>query len=339
MPRPVANPPNPWLSTFTEWLGEPPAARLEVFEERARSLVTENTSPDVPFKWGVNPYRGCFHGCAYCYARPSHQYLDWGAGTDFERKIVAKVNAPDLLRAHFDKRSWRGETVTFSGVTDCYQPLEASYALTRGCLEVCAAYGNPVGIVTKGLLIRRDAALLGRLAREAAALVYVSGPFIDAERARKAEPFVPSPAQRLETLSVLADAGVPTGVAIAPVIPGLNDADLGEILQRAREAGATRAFHIALRLPAEVRPVFEERLRAEFPERAERVLHAIREIHGGRLNDPRFGSRMRGSGARWEAIDRLFAVQCRKLGFVSEEAEEPRAPTFRRPSPQGELFA
>lgn len=339
MPRPVANPPNPWLTTFTEWLGDPPAATLAIFEERAHSIVTENTSPDVPFKWGVNPYRGCFHGCAYCYARPSHQYLDWGAGTDFERKIVAKVNAPELLRAHFDKRSWRGEPVTFSGVTDCYQPLEASYALTRGCLEVCAAYANPVGIVTKGLLVRRDAALLSRLAREAAALVYVSVPFVDAERARRTEPFVPSPAQRLETIRILADAGVPTGVAIAPVIPGLNDADLGEILERAREAGATRAFHIALRLPSEVRPVFEERLRADFPDRAERVLNAIREIHGGRLNDPRFGARMRGTGARWEAIDRLFAVQCRRLGFVSEEAEAPAASTFRRPSPQGELFA
>ena len=158
MPRPVSNPPNPWETLHAEWLGEPPEAELQVFEEESRSIIAENESPDVGFRFSVNPYRGCFHSCAYCYARPTHQYLGWGAGTDFDRKIVAKVNAPSLLRRELSRRSWTGETIVFSGVTDCYQPLEAVYELTRRCLEVCLDFRNPVGVVTKGALVRRDAA-------------------------------------------------------------------------------------------------------------------------------------------------------------------------------------
>src|SRR5690606_5918133 len=178
--RPVANPPNPWSSSHTELLGMAPAADLRVYEEDAKSIVTENQSPDIPFRWSVNPYRGCFHGCAYCYARPTHQYLGFGAGTDFERTIIVKRNAAELLRAKLLRDSWRGETVVFSGVTDCYQPLEASYGLTRACLEVCAEFRQPVGIITKGALIERDIDLLAGLAQHGAASVFLSVPFADA---------------------------------------------------------------------------------------------------------------------------------------------------------------
>ena len=203
MPRPVSNPPNPWQSVHAEWLGEPPEAALEIYEEEARSIVAENESPDVGFRFSVNPYRGCFHACAYCYARPTHQYLGWGAGTDFDRKIVVKVNAPELLRRELTRKSWKGDTIVFSGVTDCYQPAEAVYGLTRRCLEVCREFRNPVGIVTKGALVRRDVDVLSALAREAEVVVYVSIPFADdAHRPRDR-------AQREPALAAVRDARVP----------------------------------------------------------------------------------------------------------------------------------
>jgi DNA repair photolyase len=339
VPRPVANPPNPWHAREVELLEPAPPAALEVYEESARSIVTSNDSPDVPFTFSVNPYRGCFHGCAYCYARPGHQYLDWGAGTDFERRIVVKVNAPERLRQAFLKPSWRGEALAFSGVTDCYQPLEASYQLTRRCLEVCLEFRNPVGVITKGALVQRDAALLGRLAREARASVYVSIPFADDATGRAIEPYASSVSRRFETLRVLADAGVPVGVAIAPVIPGLNDSHIPEILERAREAGATSAFRILLRLPAEVRPVFEARLREAFPLRAEKVLNGLREMKGGALNRAAFGTRMRGEGPRWQAVSALFDAHVRRLGFEQGREIAPApATTFRRPGRQRSLF-
>ena len=256
----VSNPPNPWQSVHAEWLGEPPEAALEVYEEEAKSIIASNDSPDIGFEHSVNPYRGCFHACAYCYSRPTHQYLGFGAGTDFDRKIVVKTNAPELLRRELTRKSWKGGTLVFSGVTDCYQPLEAIYVLTRRCLETCLEFRNPVGIVTKGALIRRDADVLAALAREADVTVYVSIPFWDHAAARALEPNVSSPSQRVETLAALSAAGIRTGVSLAPVIPGLNDGDMAKILAAAREAGATSAFLTLLRLPAEVLPVFEERL-------------------------------------------------------------------------------
>src|SRR5215469_9975366 len=195
--RPVSNPPNPWLSSSVEYLDEIPDARLEVYEDHSRSILAKNDSPDLGFTWSVNPYRGCFHACAYCYARPTHEYLSFGAGTDFERRIVVKPEAPALLREAFDRPSWKGELVVFSGVTDCYQPLEASYALTRGCLEVCAAYKNPAGIITKSPLIERDIDVLTDLARVARLTVTVSVPFGDPVQARAIEPFVATPERRL----------------------------------------------------------------------------------------------------------------------------------------------
>ena len=339
MPRPVSNPPNPWQSVHAEYLGEPPAAELEVFEEEARSIIAENESPDVGFRYSVNPYRGCFHACAYCYARPTHQYLGWGAGTDFDRKIVAKVNAPELLRRELTHKSWEGDTIVFSGVTDCYQPTEAVYGLTRRCLEVCRDFRNPVGIVTKGALVRRDVDVLSALAREADVTVYVSVPFADDRAARAIEPNVASPVQRIETIGLLAAAGIRTGVAVAPVIPGLNDSDIPKVLSRARAAGAVKAFLTLLRLPAETRPVFEQRLAEAYPDRAARVFSNLEQMRGGRRNDSRFGSRMEGVGPRWEAIESLFEVECRRLGFNRDGEMHPRTGTFRRPAPaQGSLF-
>jgi len=253
MPRRISNPPNPWESVHAEWLGEPPEAELEVYEEEAKSIISENDSPDVGFRFSVNPYRGCFHACAYCYSRPTHQYLGWGAGTDFDRKIVVKVNAPELLRKEMMRRSWKGETLVFSGVTDCYQPLEAVYEITRRCLEVCVEFRNPVGIVTKGALVKRDVDLLSRLARESEAMVYVSVPFADDAAGRAMEPHAGLPSQRLETIAVLSEAGIRTGVAIAPIIPGLNDSDIAPVLARAAqplptELGTLDAIHLATAL-------------------------------------------------------------------------------------------
>ena len=337
MTRLVSNPPNPWSSRHVELLGEPPPAALQVYEEEAKSLVTENDSPDVDYRFGVNPYRGCFHGCAYCYARPSHQFLGWGAGTDFERRIVVKTNAAALLERHFAKKSWTGELVCFSGVTDAYQPLEASYGITRACLEVCRAHRQPVAVVTKGALVRRDADLLGALAREAFARVEVSVPFADAELAAAIEPAVAPPAIRLDAIRVLAEAGVSVGVSVSPVIPGLNDAQIPAILEAARQAGAERAWMILLRLPDEVAPVFEERLREAVPLRADKVLSAVREMRGGELYRGGFGRRMEGAGPRWQAIASVFETTCRKLG-MSMGRPETKTSTFRRPDPQGRLF-
>jgi len=322
-----------------EWL-EAPDARLEVFEEDARTVLARNESPDVPFRWSVNPYRGCQHACAYCYARPTHQRIDFGAGTDFDRRIVVKRNAPECLRRELASRSWKREAIAFSGVTDCYQPLEAVYGLTRRCLEACLERRNPVGIVTKAALVRRDADLLAELERRAGAHVFVSIPFADDATARRIEPGATAPSKRFETLRALSLAGVPTGVAVAPLIPGLNEEDVPTILTRARRAGASRAFLMHLRLPAEVLPVFRERLEAAFPGRARKVLRAIAESRGGRLNESRFGARMRGSGPRWDAVRRLFELQCRRLGLETGELASPFAPPAVAESPprQPSLF-
>jgi len=342
--RPVSNPPNPWLSAHVEWLGEPPVQPLEIFEEEAKSIIASNSSPDVGFEYSVNPYRGCFHACAYCYARPRHQLLGFGAGTDFDRKIVVKTNAPRLLRAELLRRAWKGELIAFSGDTDCYQPLEASYELTRRCLEVCLEFRQPVSVITKGIVVRRDAALLGALAAQARAHVTLSIPFADDASGRRIEPYASTSTQRFESLRILSDAGVPTGIAIAPVIPGLNDSDIPELLERAHARGARYAFMVMLRLPDEVRPVFEERLAAAFPERAAHVTSAIREVRGGFMNDSRFGHRGRGRGPRWQAIEQLFELHCRRLGLNQDhgagDGHRAAAPatTFRRPSAQGSLF-
>ncbi|MCH9687762.1 MAG: PA0069 family radical SAM protein [Deltaproteobacteria bacterium] len=339
MPRRVDTPPNPWESTHVEYLGEPPPVALTVFEEQARSIVSSNSSPDVPFTHSANPYRGCFHGCAYCYARPSHQYLGFGAGTDFERKLVVKTNAVELLRKTFMARRWKGEALAMSGVTDCYQPLEASYGLTRGMLEVCLEFRNPVGVITKGALVERDVDLFAALHRVTSVRAYMSIPFADDAMGRAIEPYAASVGRRFAALRTLSEAGVTTGVSISPVIPGLNDDQIPEILRRAREAGAQRAFMVMLRLPAEVRPVFLERLQQTLPLRASKVVHAIEQSRGGELYDPRFGHRMKGQGPRWAAIEALFGAHHRRLGFLDDRQQLQDQPTtFARPRAQQELF-
>lgn len=335
----ISNPPNPWTSSTTEWLDEPPRFKLQVFEETAKSIVAHNDSPDVGFAYSVNPYRGCFHGCAYCYARPTHQYLDFGAGTDFERKIVVKVNAPELLRFEFEKSSWKGHGLAFSGVTDCYQPLEATYCLTRRCLEICREYHNPVSIITKGALIRRDIDILVALNEVANAEVVHSIAFSDDAMSRKIEPYAPRPSIRFRAMRELHEAGIKVAVGVAPVIPGLNDSQIPEILELAFECGARSAFMTLLRLPREVKPVFIERLEEAFPTRSQKVLHQLASMKGGVLNKAEFGERMVGEGPQWEAIQWLFESTCKKLGLNCEKQDLPRkVSSFQRPTKQLSLF-
>jgi DNA repair photolyase len=319
-PVPIANPPNPWASTAVEYLEElPPDIRLEVYEDHSKEILAKNNSPDVPFTYSVNPYRGCFHGCAYCYARPSHEYLSFGAGTDFERRIVVKPHAPQLLDKALRRKSWRKEAIAFSGVTDCYQPLEASYRLTRACLEVCAAHDNPVGIITKGPLVERDADVLEALAKRAEVHVTVSIPFWDKEQARAIEPYVATPERRLRIIENLSARGLHVGVNVAPVIPGLNDQDIPRILTAARAAGASSAGYVLLRLPGSVQDVFTDRLRANLPLSADRILHRIRETRGGQMYDARFGVRGRGQGAYAQTIAALFQTTALRLGLRTRD--------------------
>lgn len=333
----VENPPNPWHRHHVDYLGDPPPGRLVVYEEEAREIVAENASPDIPFRYGVNPYRGCMHACAYCYARPTHQHLDFGAGTDFDTRIVVKVNAASRLKARFERPSWVGETICFSGNTDCYQPLEAEYRLTRACLEVCADYLNPVVIITKGSLVRRDVDVLAALSAHRAVKVWISLGFDNDEDARKVDRGAPAISQRLKSMRVLADAGIPVGVSVSPIIPGLNDSQIPHVLQRAADQGATSAFMTLLRLPGEVNEVFEERIRQAYPLRADRILSGIEDARQGQRNNSTFGHRMRGSGARWETISQVFKTHCARLGLNATQ-ERLSETTFRRPSAQVSLF-
>lgn len=339
--RPVANPPNPWQAhhhDYSEWLAEPPSAPPELYEEQARSILSHNDSPDIPHRWSLNPYRGCHHGCAYCYARPYHEYLGWGAGTDFETRLVAKVNAPVLLRRALMDPKWRGEMIAFSGVTDCYQPIEAVYQLTRRCLEVCAEFRNPVGIITKAALIRRDIDVLQCLQRDARLSVMVSLPVLDPVLARGIEPHVPTPAKRLETIRVLADAGLPVGVAVSPVMPGLNDHEIPRILKAAYAAGARHCFYTPLRLHPSVQPGFFAAVDRAAPLRVARLRAALAEAHAGDITGGRSGERFVGKGVRWQAMADLFESTARRLGYNAdgEDLSEP-ATTFQRPLAQMDL--
>jgi DNA repair photolyase len=486
--KPISNPPNPWSTTEVEYFEEAPPARLEVYEDHTREILSHNDSPDVGFAWSVNPYRGCFHACAYCmsgdtaiwmgdgttrpiadihvgdeiygttghgrrrrfartpvlahwrsvkrafrmeledgtaivasgdhrfltgrgwkhvarsvasvrrarlktgdwlvgtgalsrplpadagpsgrlkirsieplgievpmydittrtgdfiangvvshncYARPSHEYLGFGAGTDFDRKITVKPEAPRLLRDAFERPSWKGELIVFSGVTDCYQPLEASYRLTRGCLEVCAEYRNPVGIITKSPLIERDLDVLQALAKVADVGVTVSIPLWDRGHAHAVEPHVASPQRRMQIIERLAAVGLDVGVNVAPMIPGLGDEDIARILEAAAAAGARRAGFVFLRLPGSVAPVFEQRLRQTLPLRAERVLARVREARGGKLYDSRWGVRGRGEGRYAEAARALFESTARRVGLATGCMGGDDSTTFRRPDRPG----
>lgn len=330
--RTVSNPPNPFESRHRHLLELAPQAKLQVFDDSTREILSSNDSPDLPFRWSLNPYRGCFHACAYCYARPTHEYWGFGAGTDFDSKIVVKREAPALLRRTLLKSSWQGELIVFSGNTDCYQPLEAAYGLTRACLEVCAEFRNPVGLITKAALIARDLDVLKRLHDDAWVQVYFSIPFADNETAQKVEPQAPSIAKRFEAMRRLSEAGIPTALSIAPVIPGLNEDDIPELLARAREAGAVSATFVVLRLSGSVEPVFLERMAAAFPDRIKKIINRMKEVRGGKLSEGQFFKRHTGEGTYWNVIERLFEVGYRKTGF-QDDAMRPVPHSFRRPGP------
>ncbi|MCI0525575.1 MAG: PA0069 family radical SAM protein [Acidobacteria bacterium] len=338
--RYINNPPNPWLSAQHEWIGEPPEARLEVFEETAtRSIITSNNSPDIPFEYSVNCYRGCPHACTYCFSRPTHEYLGFGAGTDFERKIVAKVRAPELLREELMKKKWKGDVLVFSFTSDPYIPLEANYQLTHKCLEVCLEFRNPVSFITKSALIRRDLELIKQLSEVADVMIHFTIPFLDHDVNRALEPFAPFPEHRFAAMKAFADVGIEVGLGIAPVIPGLNEHEIPQLLERARDAGAKSAFINLLRLPGSVKPYFLERLEQTMPLRAKKIVNRIKEVKGGVLNKSEFGERMRGEGQFWEMIKKSFEIHTRRLGLNQARYEmKERRQTFRRPSAQGSLF-
>lgn len=289
--------------------------------DRSRTFISTNDSPDVPFRFSINPYRGCEHGCVYCYARPSHELLGMNAGLDFESRIMVKHDAAEMLRAELADENWHGELIVLSGVTDCYQPAERKLRLTRGCLEVMLEARQPLGIVTKNALVTRDADLLARLAAENLVHVHVSITTLDSNLARTMEPRTATPEARLRTIRELAKAGVPTGVMTSPIIPGLNDQEIPAILAAAKEAGAASASYILLRLPFAVRPIFEEWITRNYPDKAPRVLALIRQTRGGRMNDSQWGRRMRGQGHYAEGIEKTFQIFRKKHGL-----DRPLAP-------------
>jgi DNA repair photolyase len=306
-----------------------PTPTTQFYRDQSRSLITYNDSPDLPFDASMNPYRGCEHGCVYCYARPYHEYLGLSAGLDFETKIFVKEDAPEILRRELSSPRWRPQTVSVSGVTDCYQPIERRLHLTRRCLEVFAEFRNPVGIVTKNHLVTRDQDVLAELARHKAAVVYLSVTTLDAELARTMEPRASHPAGRLAAIRELAAAGIPVGVMVAPIIPGLNDHEIPGILQAAADAGASSAGYVMLRLPHGLGPMFEGWLDLHYPDRKEKVLGRIKELRGGQLNDPRFGTRMRGEGIFAQTVHDLFTLGRRKMSL--DKRPELSAAAFRPP--------
>jgi len=283
--------------------------------EKARSIITRNDSPDVGFDYSVNPYRGCEHGCIYCYARPGHANLGLSPGLDFETKIIARENAPDLFGKALRKPGWQGAPVAIGTHTDCYQPIEKRFRLTRRILEVAERVGQPVMLITKSQLVRRDIDILQRLAARRLVRVAISVTTLDRELARRLEPRAATPERRLETMAMLAEAGIPVSLMLAPVIPALNDHEIESILLRAREAGAEAASMVMLRLPLEIAELFREWLEEHYPDRAKRVLALLREMHGGRIYDARFGQRMRGAGPYAWTIWRRFELACRRLGL------------------------
>ncbi|WNJ18560.1 PA0069 family radical SAM protein [Pontibacter sp. G13] len=309
--------------------------KTEILWDHPSKVVNKITSPDLPMAYSVNPYQGCEHGCAYCYARNAHSYWGLSAGLDFERKIIVKQGVPDRLREHLDKKSWKARPIMFSGNTDCYQPLERSLELTRQCLEVLAEYRNPVGIITKNALVLRDLPILKQMAELGLVHVHVSITTLDESLRRSLEPRTSTAKQRLRIIRELSEAGIPTGVMIGPVIPGLNHHEIPKILKESAEAGAVQAGYTFVRLNGDVGAVFEAWIREAYPDRAEKVLGQIREAHGGKLSDSRFGVRMRGEGKMAESIQRLFRM-FREKYFSGRSMPEYDLSHFRRPD-KGQL--
>lgn len=339
----VANPPNRFerLSLAPDEQAGPAEARsprTEFLRDHSRSVIARSDSPDVPFDASLNPYRGCEHGCAYCYARPTHEYLGFSSGLDFETRILVKEDAADLLRQELASPRWKPRPLALSGVTDPYQPVERQLGLTRRCLEVLTECRNPVSIVTKNALVTRDLDLLVELARHAAGSVCLSISTLDPDLATRLEPRASLPAMRLRAIETLAEAGVPVGVLLAPIVPGLTENECFAILREAGRAGATFAGKVVLRLPHAVRELFDEWLKRHVPLRREPVLAGIRELRGGELDQARFGARMRGEGPAAERLARMFAIGCRRAG-LSGGGPTLSIQAFRRPAgPQLELL-
>jgi len=306
-----------WEHAVQEELQEPRRVETLFLPDHSQSIISHNDSPDLPFRHSINPYRGCEHGCVYCYARPTHEYLGFSAGLDFETKIMVKERAPQLLEAALENPRWEPDWVNMSGVTDCYQPAERRFGLTRQCLAVLARFRNPVTIVTKNSLVTRDLDILAEMARWRGAAVLISLTTLDADLARRMEPRTVSPRQRLETVARLSDAGIPVGVNLAPIIPGLNDTEIPLLVSSATEAGACFAHYQVLRLPLAVKGMFVTWIEREFPDKKERIFQRIKDLRGGegRLNDSRFGTRMTGEGIWRETFSGLFSLACRSAGL------------------------
>lgn len=332
------NPPNRFesIARVPEDDDEPlPCPATQILADSSRSIIAYNQSPDVGFDASINAYRGCEHGCAYCYARPTHEYLGLSAGLDFETKIVVKGNAPELLRQELSHRGWKPKVLAMSGVTDPYQPIERKLRLTRRCLEVLLEFRNPVIVITKNHGVTLDLDLLSELARLECAAVFVSITTLDPDLCRVLEPRTSRPEKKLEAVSLLSRAGIPTGVMVAPVIPGLTDAEIPAIVEAAARAGARFSGMVPLRLPHAVAPLFESWLDTHRPGKKSKVLNRIRSIRGGKLNDPRFGSRMEGNGIFAEQIRALFDLACKKAGI--RESRLPLSTRHFRPAPQKQL--
>jgi DNA repair photolyase len=315
---------------------ERPQRGTQYFRDETKSVITRNNSPDVGFETSLNPYRGCEHGCIYCYARPTHEYLGFSAGLDFESKIMVKTSAPDLLRAELESPRWQPQTLVLSGVTDPYQPVERKLGITRGCLEVLARFRNPVAIITKNRLVTRDVDLLRDLAAHHGVAVNISVTSLDSNLQRVLEPRTSSPQARLDAISQLRNAGVPTGVMVAPIIPGLTDHEVPKIMEACAKAGAQFAGYTIVRLPWAVAPLFEHWLEEHFPERKEKVLGRIRHLRGNRLNNSSWHTRMTGEGIFAEQIASMFAIACRRNRMCARP--KLSCAEFQRPTTQLRLF-
>ncbi len=306
-------------------------------EEHARTIINHVAdSPDIPFAWSINPYRGCEHGCIYCYARPTHEQLGMSLGLDFETKIMVKKNAAELLRRELASPKWKGEPIVFSGVTDCYQPLEARTKLTRSLMEICADCRQPVSIITKNHLVTRDIDVFKQMAEHNAVRIFISVTTLDPKLAITMEPRASSPKNRLRAVRELNAAGIPVGVMVAPIIPGLNDVEVPAILEAVAEAGARSAGWTMLRLPYQIKDLFIDWLKRNYPERADRVEHLIRNVRGGNLNSSKFGQRMRGEGEQAEVIKKMFIMYRKKFRLDRDKTTLSSA-AFRRPMLDGQL--
>jgi len=313
------------------------APRTVFMRDPTRTLITTNDSPDIGFEASINPYRGCEHGCIYCFARPTHEFLGMSAGLDFETKILVKEDAPELLRKELNAKGWEPKTIAISGVTDPYQPIERKLEITRRVLEVLADFRNPVAIISKNHLVTRDLDHLAELSRFNAARVFISITTLDAKLANMMEPRASTPELRLEAVRALAEAGIPVGVMVAPVVPAITDSEMPAILKAAREAGAKWAGFVVLRLPWAVAPLFERWLEEHYPDRKERVLGRIRDLRGGKLYDAKWGVRGSGEGIFAEQLAAIFEITCRRLG-LNEEDRGMSTASFRRRTAQSTLF-